>query len=122
MRNGIVTSAISVKETINIPTEPAWEILSAFKGIEEFSPIAKSHVEGKGVGAKRICIMPDGMQIKELLTKVDHDLMEMEYQIIEVPLPIENYRTVLRVTPKSSDSCEIHYSSSYHIEKQHQEA
>lgn len=121
MRNRIITSSISVNQIINIPAAPAWEMLSGFARIEEFSPIAKSKVEGEGVGAKRTCIMPDGTEIKEVLTKLDHDLMEMVCEIIDSPLPVESHKVNVQVTPKGADSCEVHYESSYQVEQQQEE-
>ena len=121
MEKGIVASAASVRGIIDIPPGPAWEMLSAFKGIEEFSPIAKCQVEGEGEGAKRTCIMPDGTAIKERLIRVDHQLMELAYEMLESPLPVTHYKAFVHVTPEGTGSCEVHYSSTYLIKEELEE-
>ncbi|MEQ9300496.1 MAG: SRPBCC family protein [Cyclobacteriaceae bacterium] len=115
MGDRVVTFHVSVKEVINTPAAPAWEILSGFRGIEEFSPISKSQVSGEGVGAIRTCRMPDGAEIKEVLTKVDHGSMKMTYEMVNSSLPIEQYKVQLQVMAKGSDHCEIQYNSSCQI-------
>ena len=108
-------TTVSVSKTINVPASAAWEKLSSFREIEKFSPIARSVVEGEGVGAKRSCFMPDDAEITEELTVVDNDKMHLEYVIITGPFPIENYVSTVTVTSMSSDSCEVSWSSEFDV-------
>lgn len=98
---------VSVSKTINVSAEKAWNKLSTFRGIEEYSPIAKSETQGTGAGATRTCFMPDGAAIHEVLNKVDETAMEFQYEITEGPFPISSYISDVKVTPKSENSCEI---------------
>ena len=90
-------SEVVVNKTINVSAKDAWNKLSSFKGIEEFSPIATSETTGEGVGAKRICYMPDGAAIYETLNRIDVDNMEFEYEINKGPFPITRYVSTVKV-------------------------
>jgi len=90
-------SEVVVNKTINVSAKDAWNKLSSFRGIEEFSPIASSETTGKGVGAKRICYMPDGAAIYETLNRIDVDNMEFEYEINKGPFPITRYVSTVKV-------------------------
>jgi len=90
-------SEVVVNKTINVSARDAWNKLSSFRGIEEFSPIASSEATGEGVGATRICYMPDGAAIYETLNKVDENNMEFEYEINKGPFPITRYVSTVKV-------------------------
>lgn len=104
---------VTVTKSINVPANAAWNKLAAFSGIEEFSPIARSVVEGEGVGAKRTCYMPDNAEINEKLNKLDDDKMELEYEIITGPFPITGYVSNVSVKSLTESSCEITWSASF---------
>lgn len=101
---------VSVNKTINVSANEAWEKLSSFRGIEEYSPIARSETKGEGEGATRTCYMPDGAAIHEVLNKVDASSMHFQYEITEGPFPISSYISDVVVKPVSSSSCEITWS------------
>lgn len=98
---------VIVSKSINVAAEKAWEKLSSFRGIEEFSPIAKSETTGHGAGATRTCYMPDGAAISEVLEKVDEASMEMQYKITEGPFPITGYVSNVKVEKTGEGSCKI---------------
>lgn len=104
---------VSVTKGIQVAANAAWEKLSSFRGIEDYSPIAKSITEGSGVGATRSCFMPDNAEIKEELTKFDSDAMFFEYKILSGPFPISNYVSTVKVNALSNDSCEVVWSCSF---------
>ncbi len=111
---------VSVSKTINVSAEKAWKKLSTFRGIEEYSPIAKSETHGEGAGAKRTCYMPDGAAIHEVLNKVDESSMEFQYEITDGPFPISSYVSDVKVTPKSENSCEITWACEFTSEPEAQ--
>lgn len=53
------TRPFTETKQVDSPASKVWEKVAEFRGIEESSPIARSVVEGNGVGAKRTCYMPD---------------------------------------------------------------
>lgn len=104
---------VSVTKSINVSANDAWAKLAAFDGIEHFSPIEKSIIEGEGVGAKRTCIMPDGAEINEVLNKLDNDNMHLEYEILTGPFPMTDYISDVNVKVIDAENCEITWSSNF---------
>lgn len=104
---------VNVIKRINVSADDAWSKLASFEGIEDFSPIAKSVVEGKGQGAKRSCFMPDGAEIKEVLSKLDNENMHFEYKILSGPFPITDYVSNVLVKPNGDDHCEVLWSCNF---------
>jgi hypothetical protein len=98
---------VVVSKQINVAAVKAWGNLSSFRGIENISPIEKSETVGEGQGATRTCVMPDGAEIYEVLSKVDHSVMEMQYKITEGPFPIEGYLSTVKVEATGDNSCKI---------------
>ncbi len=109
---------VSVSKTINVPAEKVWEKVSSFRGIEDFSPIARSVTEGEGVGATRHCYMPDGAEISELLEMVDDATMTMKYKITDGPFPITNYVSTIKVKHISDNTCEVTWASEFNVGKE----
>jgi len=104
---------VNVTKSIHASSSEAWENLSSFRGIENISPIAKSIVEGTGEGATRSCFMPDGAEIKEVLSKVNNDNMHMEYKILSGPFPVSDYVSNIIVKPINGSQSEISWSCSF---------
>ena len=98
---------VIVSKSINVPANKAWDALSSFRGIENYSPIAKSITEGNGAGATRTCIMPDNSEIHEVLNFANNDSMEMQYKITDGPFPIEGYVSDIKISPNSENGCVI---------------
>ena len=88
---------VVVSKSINISAKSAWDNLSSFRGIEDISPIERSVTEGYGLGAKRICYMPDGAAIYEVLSMLNESSMELEYKITEGPFPVTDYVSTIKV-------------------------
>lgn len=100
-------SKVKVSKQINVPANKAWDALSSFRGIENYSPIASSTTSGEGKGATRTCVMPDGAKINEILNFTDDDKMEMQYIITDGPFPITNYVSDVKVAAIDSASSNI---------------
>lgn len=98
---------VIVSKSISVPALEAWTALSSFRGIENYSPIAKSETEGEGAGATRTCYMPDGAAIHEVLNFAENGPMEMQYQITDGPFPISNYISDVKVSSTGAASCKI---------------
>lgn len=107
---------VTVSKSINAPAEKAWEKLSSFRGIEEFSPIESSETVGYGVGATRACILPDGAAIYETLEEVEDEKMEMQYKITEGPFPITGYVSNVKVEKTGEGSCKITWGCEFEAE------
>ncbi|NND77867.1 MAG: SRPBCC family protein [Flavobacteriales bacterium] len=106
-------SEVKVKKSINVSANKAWSKLSAFSGIEEYSPIASSVVEGQGAGAKRVCTMPYGAKINEVMNSVDDVNMHFQYAITDGPFPITNYVSDVKVRSLDPNNCEVSWGCSF---------
>lgn len=114
--------SVSVTKSINIPATQAWAELSTFSGIENYSPIERSVTTGQGAGATRICYMPDGAQIDEVLNSVDHNEMHFQYAITSGPFPVSDYVSDVRIKSLDVESCEITWSCTYNASSEHIES
>lgn len=112
-------TTVNVSKSINVSAAAAWSNLSSFKGIENYSPIARSTTEGNGEGMKRTCFMPDDAAIYEQLTKVDNNAMEMQYIITEGPFPFTDYLSTVKVTGDENNAT-INWSASFNAEEANQ--
>ncbi len=113
---------VSVSKQINVPAKKAWDALSSFKGIENYSPIASSTTSGEGNGATRTCVMPDGAKINEILNFAIDSKMEMQYIITDGPFPITNYVSDVKVTElddtNSNITWECEFESSVEVQEE----
>ncbi|NQU51820.1 MAG: SRPBCC family protein [Bacteroidetes bacterium] len=107
---------VNVTKSINVSAESVWTKLSVFSGIEHFSPIARSVMEGEGVGAKRSCYLPNDAEIKETLDKLNNETMDLQYSIQSGPFPISGYVSDVSVKSVSDSSCEISWSAQFNVE------
>jgi hypothetical protein len=113
---------VNVTKSIQVPAMKAWEVISSFRGIEKFSPIERSVVEGDGEGATRTCYMPDGAAISEVLSKVNNEQMQIQYEILEGPFPVTDYLSTVTVVEKDESSCEVSWGSQFEVASENEEA
>ena len=107
---------VIVSKSINVSAEKAWEKLSSYRGIEEFSPIEKSETIGYGAGATRTCYLPDGAAIYEVLEEVANEKMELQYKITDGPFPIKGYVSNVKVEKTAEDACKITWGCEFETE------
>ena len=112
---------VRVSKQINVPAKKAWDALSSFRGIENYSPIASSTTFGKGKGATRTCIMPDGAKINEILNFAEDSKMEMQYIITDGPFPITNYVSDVKVTEVDTENSNITWECEFESSSEVQE-
>lgn len=113
---------VNVTKSIKVSAAEAWAKLSAFSGIENFSPIEKSILDGEGEGAKRTCYMPDNSEIKETLDKLNSETMDLQYSIQSSPFPISGYVSDVSVKSVGNSSCQISWTSQFKVDDSAQEA
>ena len=106
-----------VKETINTSAENVWGIISQFSGIEKYVPaIEKSVGKGEGEGMERTCTMGNGASFDETLLKLDHQNMELQYNVHDTsPLPYSKYLASMKVTPIDKDKCDLTWNCQYEV-------
>ncbi len=93
LAGSVSASAVTVKKRTEAPGLPPqiWEQAGAFCAIEDWHPLVADCVEEKeGDVTYRILTLGDGGKIKEKLTAVED--LSYSYEIVESPLPVENYK------------------------------
>lgn len=107
-----------VKETINTSAENVWGTISQFTGIEKYvAAIENSVGRGEGEGMERTCTMGNGASFDETLSKLDHENMELQYNVHDPsPMPFSQYIATMKVTPIDSNKCELLWNCTYEVD------
>lgn len=109
---------LSVSKETTLPIAPAelWAKVGDFNGLNTWHPaIAKSEIVSginNEVGAHRKLTLADGAVIVEELAARDDAGMRMTYTIVEAPLPVTDYRSMLSVSPAGEGS-KLTWSSTF---------
>ena len=106
---------VSVKTPIGAPAIRIWKRVSSLENVEEYLPmILESKVEGSGVGAKRVCTIPDEndgkAKLEEVVKSFDESAMTFTYEIVSSPLPLENYLGTVKVRELDANNSELEWS------------
>ena len=101
-----LTSNKSVE--INAAPSAVWNIVKDFDALNKWHPAFSGDVLTKGangqVGSVRSLTLKDGPTFTEELTAYNDAKMMFSYKIIESPLPVDQYKSTLTVTPKGNGS------------------
>ena len=103
-------SGLTTNKSVEINAAPSavWNIVKGFDGLNKWHPafsgdVLKSGANGQ-VGAVRAITLKDGPTFTEELTAYDDAKMMYSYKIIESPLPVDQYKSTVTVTPKGTGS------------------
>ena len=103
---------------MNISADKVWNLIAGFNTLPDYhGSIAKSELK-KG-GAERHLTMSDdagGGIVVERLVRYDDDAREFSYKIIELidcPLPLENYQAFVKVAETGPNACCVHWGSRF---------
>ena len=93
---------------INAAPSAVWNIVKDFDGLNKWHPAFSKDVITKGangqVASVRAVTLKDGPTFTEKLTAYNDAKMMFSYKIIESPLPIDQYKSTMTVTPKGTGS------------------
>jgi mxaD protein len=105
---------VKLQATISAEAGKVWETVGDFNALPKFVAAAiKSEMRGEGLGALRTLTLPDGQQIVEKLESYDAQAKTLEYSILSGPLPVQNYRSAMKITATGRDECTLEWSSSF---------
>lgn len=113
----VPVSAASVSKSIDIkqPADKIWAMIGPFCAIKDWHPAIGECTEADGV---RTLTTKDGKgQFIEKETANDPRDMAYTYAIQKSPLPVSEYTSTLKVTPKDKGSSTVQWSSTYTPEK-----
>ncbi|NOX75740.1 MAG: SRPBCC family protein [Gammaproteobacteria bacterium] len=101
---------------INTPAKKVWATVRQFANLHVYLPAATScRSEGEGVGAKRLCIFINGMEIEEALEHLDDNRRILVYSISNGNTPFRNDVSTMQVTDVSDDQCKIEWKGSFDV-------
>lgn len=108
---------VAVSHRIRVPVKTAWEIVRTGDGLERWIPVISScRLEGRGVGAKRVCTV-NGQQVVESLETVDDGTRLLQYRIQEQALmPIRNALGTVHLTPTGGDETAVLWMMNFEID------
>jgi mxaD protein len=93
---------------INAAPSAVWNIVKDFDGLNKWHPAFSKDVITKGangqVGSVRSLTLKDGPTFTEELTAYNDAKMMYSYKIVESPLPVDQYKSTMTVTPKGNGS------------------
>ncbi len=106
-------AALEVSQSTTVAGKPeaVWKKIGSFCAIQEWHPvIAKCEEMDEGGAHYQVLTTKDGAKIKEkLLSTTDGSY---SYEIIESPLPVQNYRSTISVTGEG-DQTKVDWKSSF---------
>ena len=107
--------AIEVKKSSEAPGTPAevWAVVGDFCAIKDWHPAVAECEQTEEDGATyRILTLGDGGKIKEKLTNMGDTTYS--YDIIESPLPVQNYSAILEIGEgDGDDTVEIEWEAEF---------
>jgi len=111
-------SNLTVSRSCTLPcsARAVWALLGDFNGLYRWHPaVTDSQLEGarEKPGSIRTLTLADGAQLVEVLDSLDDASMCYHYRITEGPLPINNYRSEIRVESAAGDGCTVRWQSTF---------
>ena len=104
---------VRVQEEIAASADAVWKVIGDFGSVPRWFPGATSiQVEGQGVGAVRTIPMGTS-KIRERLEAFDAGARQLEYSIIDSPIPVKDYRATVRVESLGAQRCRVHWTTRF---------
>jgi len=119
-------SKVYVSGVIDLPVERVWAYARDFNGHHEWHPlIAESHIEdglpSDRVGCVRNFTLTDGGQLRERLLSFSDLERSFTYNIIESPMPIEDYLATFTCKPVTEgDKTFVEWQATFDVVPEHE--
>ena len=107
---------VEEKVLVNAPVKAVWALIGGFKALDRWHPgvIASTLLgTGKEIGDIRVLTLSEKLSIVEQLEFYDESTMTLRYQILESPLPVENYHATIIVKDRENGMTEVVWRSSF---------
>jgi hypothetical protein len=105
---------VLVRRDCDLSAEVVYELLADFGNTSWMKGVAKTEVDGDGVGMVRnIYPDPNASPVREMMTERDDLARKVAYTITEGnPLPVDDYSAYVRVS-ESGTGCQIEWAGSF---------
>jgi hypothetical protein len=91
--------------------DEVWKLVGDFAGFVEAMGIPVE-TSGEGVGSTRTIAMGPSPTVERLET-LDNDARQLQYSMLQGPLPVENYLATMQLSPIDSGRTRIEWSSDF---------
>jgi len=114
---GVAMKTVSITRRIRVPAQTAWEIVRTGEGVDRWIPIITScRLEGKGVGAKRVCTI-NGQEVTESTETVEEASRLFQYRIHKQSLmPIRNVLGTVHLTATGPSETEVLWFANFELD------
>ena len=105
-----------VAQRLKASASEVWAAVGDFATLNTWHPaVVSEQVNGTGQnpGDTRVLTLGDGGKITERLVSRNPDKMRYTYVIVESPLPVEHYRSTIRVIAHGKHACTFVWSSRF---------
>ncbi len=107
-------TTVSMSRKIDISAKQLWDMIGGFHAISDWHPaIEKCDIEEDGNVTLRRLSLVGGGEIVERLEQSDDDERSYSYSIISSPMPINNYRSTIRVLEGEDGKATVEWSSEF---------
>jgi ribosome-associated toxin RatA of RatAB toxin-antitoxin module len=109
------TITVSMQVEVTAPADAVWNTVGNFNGWDKFlSVVESSGMYGQGVGATRfLTVSGQTAPVVEREDVYDAKDRVIAYTILESPLPVDDYHSVMRVVPVTNELTRIEWSSRF---------
>jgi hypothetical protein len=118
LRRESAMTTIHESSLIAAPVQRVWDYVRDFNSLPKWFPgVTDSHIES-GVAANQAgCVrnfgLEGGPRIRERLIELSDRNHVCDYQMIECPLPIANYRATLRLSTRDGNGTLVEITSQF---------
>ena len=105
---------VSMSTNIAVSATRLWDMIGGFHSISDWHPaIEKCEIEEDGDVTLRRLSLAGGGELVERLEKSDGDERSYSYSILSSPLPIDNYKSTIRVLEDEDGNVKVEWSSEF---------
>ena len=106
--------SISMKTSVAAPAAAVWDIVGDFPNPSRYiGAITEETATGTEPGCTRRLILNGETLVVEQMEELNQDTMTFRYTIIECPLPIYDYHSVMQVTAQGDAACELAWECTF---------
>lgn len=107
-------SQVEKQVTLRAAPIKVWITIRAFGTVDRYlPPVEAVKVSGAGPGMQRVMTLADGAQVTEQLEAIDDEGRELQYTMVEAPLPLTDYRATMRVQPGEGGGSVVTWSATF---------